>query len=292
MNNQIKKIKEDYNKLPIPEELDFVVSKALKKRKIRRISYQWISGISAAALFFVIGINVNVNIANAFSSIPGVDNIVKVLTFREYKVDEQTYNADIKVPIITNLENKELESTLNEKYLKENKKLYDEFQAEMESLKQSGEGHLGVDTGFEVKTDNDDLFAISRYVVDTVGSSSTTVKHDTIDKKNQILLSLPMLFKDDRYISIISENIKEQMRAQMKADEDMFYWISTDEPNEDLFYQFESIAKEQDFYINDKYQLVISFNKYDVAPGYMGVREFVIPTDVIADVLVSRTYIK
>lgn len=292
MDNQIKKIIEDYNKIPIPNELDFVVNNALKKRKIRRIRYQWISGVCAAALFFVIGINVNVNIANAFSTIPGIDSIVKVLTFREYKVDEQTYNADIKVPIITNLENKELESTLNEKYLEENKKLYDEFQAEMESLKQSGEGHLGVDTGFEVKTDNDELFAISRYVVNTVGSSSTTVKHDTIDKKNQILLSLPMLFKDDRYISIISENIKEQMRAQMKADEDMFYWISTDEPNEDLFYQFENIAKDQDFYINDKYQLVISFNKYDVAPGYMGVREFVIPTDVIADVLVSRTYIK
>lgn len=162
----------------------------------------------------------------------------------------------------------------------------------MESLKQSGEGHLGVDTGFEVKTDNTELFAISRYVVNTVGSSSTTMQHDTIDKKNQILLSLPMLFKDDRYISIISENIKEQMRSQMKADKDMFYWISTDEPNEDLFYQFENIAKDQDFYINDKYQLVISFNKYDVAPGYMGVREFIIPTDVIADVLVSRTYIK
>jgi len=107
-------------------------------------------------------------------------------------------------------------------------------------------------------------------------------------------LSLPMLFKDDRYINIISENIKEQMRAQMKADEEQFYWVSTGDPikDEDLFYQFESITKDQDFYINDKYQLVISFNKYDVAPGYMGNVEFVIPTDVIADVLVSRTYIR
>lgn len=294
MDNQIKKIIDDYNKIPIPDELDFVINKALKKRKTRRISYQWLSVVSAAALFLVIGVNINVNIANAFSSIPGMDNIVKVLTFREYKVDEQTYNADIKVPIITNLENKELESALNEKYLEENKKLYEAFQAEMESLKNAGEGHLGVDTGFEIKTDNDDIFAISRYVTNTVASSSTTVKHDTIDKKNQVLLSLPMLFKDDRYINIISENIKEQMRAQMKADEEQFYWVSTGDPikDEDLFYQFESITKDQDFYINDKYQLVISFNKYDVAPGYMGNVEFVIPTDVIADVLVSRTYIR
>ncbi|OAB35941.1 DUF3298 and DUF4163 domain-containing protein [Paenibacillus glacialis] len=291
MDNKMNKLIEDYKQVPIPDELDLIVGNALKKRKNRRIRYNWISGVSAAAIFFVIGINANANIANALSTIPGVDSIVKVLTFREYKVDEQTYNADIKVPMITNLDNKELESDLNERYLEENKKLYDEFQAEMESMKKSGDGHLGVDTGFEVKTDNDDILAIGRYVVNTVASSSTTMKHDTIDKKNQILLSLPMLFKDDRYISIISENIKDQMRAQMKADENQFYWVSTEEPDDGLVDEFEHINKDQDFYINDQGQLVISFNKYDVAPGYMGVVEFVIPTDVIADALVSNTYI-
>lgn len=288
----MNKLIEDYKQVPIPDELDVIVGNALKKRKNKRIRYKWISGVSAAAIFFVIGINVNANIANAFSSIPGVDSIVKVLTFREYKVDEQTYNADMKVPMITNLDNKELESALNEKYLEENKQLYDEFQEEMEFMKKSGEGHLGIDTGYEVKTDNDEILAIARYVVNTVASSSTTVKHDTIDKKNQILLSLPMLFKDDRYISIISENIKEQMRAEMKADENQIYWISTEEEPDVPIDEFDNIAKDQDFYINDQGELVISFNKYDVAPGYMGGPEFVIPTDVIADVLVSHTYIK
>lgn len=292
MDNNINKLIEDYKQVPIPDELDIIVGNALNKRKNKRIRYKWISGVSAAAIFFIIGINANANIANAFSSIPGVDNIVKVLTFREYKVDEQTYNADMKVPMITNLDNKELESALNEKYLEENKQLYDEFQEEMEFMKQSGEGHLGIDTGYEVKTDNDEILAIARYVVNTVASSSTTMKHDTIDKKNQILLSLPMLFKGDRYISLISENIKEQMKAEMKADENQIYWISTEEKPDVPIDEFDSIAKDQDFYINDQGKLVISFNKYDVAPGYMGGPEFVIPTDVLADVLVSHMYIK
>jgi len=38
--------------------------------------------------------------------------------------------------------------------------------------------------------------------------------------------------------------------------------------------------------------LVISFDKYEVGPGYMGIQEFEIPTEVIADILVSNEYIR
>lgn len=291
MDKKIKQLMEEYKQVPIPDELDFIVGHALKNRKKRRVSYKWISGISAAAIVFVIGINTSASVANAFSSIPVIDSIVKVLTFREYTMDDKNYQADVKVPIITNLDNKALELGLNEKYLTENKKLYDEFLAEMELQKKEGNGHLGLDTGFEVKTDTETIFSIGRYVENTVGSSSSVMMHDTIDKENQVLLSLPMLFKDDRYMSVISDNIKEQMRAQMKADQEKIYWISTDQDDVPVE-EFESIKKDQDFYINAKGQLVISFNEYDVAPGYMGLVEFVIPTDVIADVLVSNRYIK
>ncbi|AJS61163.1 RsiV family protein [Paenibacillus sp. IHBB 10380] len=291
MDEKIKQSMQEYKQVPIPDELDFVVGHALKKAMKKKVSYKWISGISAAAIFFVIGINTSASVANAFSSIPVIDSIVKVLTFREYTMDDKGYQANVKVPIITNLDNKELEMGLNEKYLKENKKLYDEFLVEVESLKKEGNGHLGLDTGFEVKTDTQTIFAIGRYVMNTVGSSSTVMMHDTIDKENQVLLSLPMLFKDDRYVSVISDNIKEQMRAQMKADQDKIYWISTEQDDAPVE-EFEGINKDQDFYINDKGQLVISFNKYDVAPGYMGLVEFIIPTDVINDALVSNKYIK
>ncbi|MFB8736384.1 hypothetical protein ACEQPO_30285 [Bacillus sp. SL00103] len=43
--------------------------------------------------------------------------------------------------------------------------------------------------------------------------------YDTIDKKNHVLITLPSLFKDDRYIDVISENIKEQNE---EADERRF----------------------------------------------------------------------
>ncbi len=81
------------------------------------------------------------------------------------------------------------------------------------------------------------------------------------------------------------------MIEQNKADENKFYWVEGIEKdiNMDLF---EKISKDQNFYINSEGKLVISFDKYEVAPGYMGVVEFVIPTEILSDSLVSNEYIK
>lgn len=286
MNEQLEKLKRKYKNTPIPHELDVVVKQALKPRKKRRLNMiNSLGGVAAAAMIMITGINTSPTLANALSEVPLVGSLVKVFTFTEYTVAEETIEADIKVPAIANMEHKMLQATLNNKYLEESKKLYDDFTAEMEKLKKNGGGHLGVESDYVIKTDNDQILVVGRYVVNTVGSSSTTFKYDTIDKKNQLLITLPSLFKDDRYISLISDNIKEQMTAQMNADPDKVYSVEG-------AMSFETIAKDQTFYINDEGKLVISFDKYEVAPGYMGVVEFIIPTDVIAHVLVSNEYIK
>lgn len=294
MDERIKELRKEYKEIPIPDELDLIVQRSIKKslkaNRKKRSNFKWIASVGSAALIFLVVINTSTTVANALSSIPGVDRMIKVLTIKEYMVDEPDYDANIKVPAVTDLDNKELELGLNSKYLDENKALYDKFQAEIKALKEQGGGHLGLDAGYEVKTDNDLILSIGRYVSETAASSSMEVQFDTIDKEKQILITLPMLFKDEQYIQRISENIKEQMIAQMKADSDIVYWIpekGDDVPTD----QFTSITKDQSFYINNEGKLVIVFNKYDVAPGYMGSVEFVIPTDVIADDLVSQKYI-
>lgn len=285
--------------VPIPVELDFIVKKSLEDNGVKitnsRANFKGIkiaaASIAAATALFTVGVNSSPVFAASLSNVPVVGSIVKILTFREYTVNEDSYNADIKVPSIQGLENKDLENNLNDKYLTENKKLYEDFMADMEDMKSNGDGHLGVSSGYVVKTDNDRLLSIGRYVVNTVGSSSTTMKYDTIDKQSEILITLPSLFKNDSYVNIISENIKKQMIEQNKADENKFYWVEGIEKdiNMDLF---EKISKDQNFYINSEGKLVISFDKYEVAPGYMGVVEFVIPTEILSDSLVSNEYIK
>ncbi|PFH87189.1 anti-sigma factor [Bacillus sp. AFS088145] len=267
-----------------------IVKKAIKRSIQKRFPLKSITGFFTAALF-VLSINTSSTFAKTLSNVPILGNVVNVLTFTEYTVDEPTYKADLKVPAVNNLKNKDLEQSLNKKYLEENKKLYDQFMKETESVKKDSGAHLGIDSGYEVKTDNEDILSIERYVVNTAASSSTTMRFDTIDKKKEILLSLPILFKDNSYVKIISENIKEQMKEQMKKDESKVYWI----PQANLDYSidpFVTIKDNQNFYINKDHKLVISFDKYEVAPGYMGVVEFTIPTDVLSKVLVGHYYIR
>ncbi|WP_429845146.1 RsiV family protein [Brevibacillus sp. FIR094] len=281
MSEQLEQLKRKYKNTPIPNELDFVVKKALKQKKKRHVTMmKRLAGIGVAAILLIAGINTSPTFAKALSEVPLIGSLVKVLTFTEFNVDENTAKAEIKVPAITNMENKTLEATLNNKYLEESKKLYSDFMVEMEELKKNGGGNVGVKSGYDVKTDNDQILAIGRYVVSTVNSYSKYT-YDTIDKKNQFLITLPSLFKDDSYVSLISENIKEQTKQQMKVDPDKTYWDEID-----------NINKNQSFYINDEGKLVICFDKYEVAPGYMGAVEFIIPTDVIADALVSKEYVK
>ena len=299
INNNFKQLKKEYMDIPIPEELDFVVRKAIKesrsngvKRKGRFSKAVTVAAsIAATVAVLTVGINTSPAFAKTLSKVPLVGSIVKVLTFREYTVDENTFNANIKVPEISGLKDKKLQNSLNEKYLEENEKLYKEFLADMGDMKEKGGGHLGVDSGYVIKTDTDRILSVGRYVVNTIASSSTTFKYDTIDKKNEVLITLPSLFKDDSYVDIISENIKEQMIKRHEADDMMFYWVEGVE-EEGLVDLFEKISKEQSFYINSEGKLVISFDKYEVAPGYMGIQEFVIPTEVISDILVSNEYIK
>ncbi len=294
MDKKLEELEKQYNEVPIPKELDFIVENALKqgKKKKKNRTPKWLLGSAAAAMLFTASLNVSPAMARTLSDIPVVGSVVKVLTWTEYEVAEDTYDANIKVPSIENLENKDLANTLNEKYRSEGKALYNDFKAEVGDLKANGGGHLGVDSGYEIKTDTEQILSIGRYTVNTVGSSSTVMHYDTIDKENEILITLPMLFKDDSYMQVISENIKEQMRAESASDEDKVYWVKgAGIADEELFDEFTSIKAQQEFYINDKGKLVISFDKYEVAPGYMGVVEFEIPTDVLQKELVSNKYI-
>ncbi len=298
-NINLEELKKEYMGVSIPDELDFLVKKALKDSGIYKKKGNYTTkrlGITAASVILAIGIttvgvNTNQALAATLSKVPILGSIIKVVTFREYNINESTYKAEIEVPSVKGLENNEkLENSLNEKYLTENKKLYEAFVSNMEELKKNGGGNIGIKSGYEVKTDTDTILSIERYAASSVNTYSDS-KYDTIDKKGQILITLPSLFKDDSYVKIISDNIKKQMIEQNKVDSSKYYWIEGIEKNSNMCI-FKEISKDQSFYINSENKLVICFEKYEVAPGTMGSLEFVIPTNIISNALVGNVYIK
>lgn len=67
----------------------------------------------------------------------------------------------------------------------------------------------------------------------------------------------------------------------MAADEMVMYWLDSETPE----WNFKSITEDRTFYINEAGKLVIVFDEYEVAPGYMGSVEFEIPTEIVKDLV-------
>lgn len=283
----IDRMKKQYKSIEIPSELEEVVHQSIQQAKnVKKRSpfKKWSLGAVAAAALFITSINVSPTIAQSMINVPLVGPIVEAFTIKTWKVDEERFQAELNTPAITGLENKELEATLNEKYIAENKLLFEQFERQMT---ETPEGYYGLDTGYEIKTDTDHLFSVARYEVSTAGSATQKIQYDTVDKKNNILITLPSLFKDERYIGVITDFITEEMKRQMAIDEDLTYY-PLDGPDA----YAHSIDREHEFYITADHTLVISFGEYDVAPGLMGLVEFEIPSAILQDLLVSDMYIR
>lgn len=285
IKEQLQNEIERYKSSQIPDDLEMKIRRTFKVNR-RKKSLQRVMSTAAVVMLLLLGsANINESFATAISEIPVLGNIVKVLNFRFETIDNENIHVNVQTPVITGLDNEVLENSLNEKYYEENKALYDEFIANMGVVEAVG-GHMGFDSGYEVKTDTDEILSIGRYYVNTVGSSSTTFSFDTIDKIEGIMITLPSLFKDQTYVETISKYLVEKMEADMKADSDKIYWVG-----EDDIEAFKQINEDQNFYITAEGKLIISFDKYEIAPGYMGTLEFEIPTEIISDLLVSDKYI-
>lgn len=286
---KLEALKSNYHEIPYPVDLKSKIEAIYQKQKQKKAHVNLIRiGLSTAAVLtlFTIGVNTNQSFAAAMTKLPIIGPIVSVISFKFDEIDTDLVHANVEAPVITGLENKTLEAALNQKYYEESKALYEAFVSEMGEIENLG-GHAGIDSGFEIKTDNDLLISIARYVVNTAASSSTTMTYETVDKEFGLLLTLPSLFVDDTYIDIISAYLIDVMKETMKNDSSKVYWVLKED-----FAPFESIKPNQNFYISDQNKLMISFDKYEVAPGYMGIVEFEIPTDVIKSLLVSDRYIK
>lgn len=299
-NNKIEELKKEYNSIEIPKELDFVVEKAIKigneeikknNTKSNFLSYKRL-GFSIASVFIIFsaGVNINSTFAKNMEEIPVINTVARLVNYRTYVVKDNGFNANIKVSQVQGLENESLEKELNEKFIKQGQEEYKSFLKEMESIKaQGGNGKLSVVTDYEVKTDNDSVFSVVYKRYEANASSDLKYKSYTVDKKNKAIVSLEGLFKDSSYVDAISNYIKEDMKRQMSLDESKVYFIN----EEELGYEnFDKIDKNQSFYINTKGKLVILFDKYEVAPGYMGAMEFEIPTEAIKGILLERGLIK
>lgn len=93
-----------------------------------------------------------------------------------------------------------------------------------------------------------------------------------LDLEKGTNLTLEQLLGED-YIRLASESIIAQIEARVAEDENQMYFGYG--PNDDgMIEGFQELSPDAMFYINEKGNVVIVFNEYEIAPGYMGFPEF------------------
>lgn len=274
-NKKIDDLKQNYNNIEIPDKLNDVVNDALNTNRNKKSRIAKWSTVAASICIIIGAVNLSPAFASTLEGIPVIGNIVKIINFKNYRVNKNGYDVSIDVPKIEGLKDKDLEYKLNKKFEAEGKKLYEDYLKDVKELeKLDAEGREYAKSWYEVINENDDVLSLVIYNHYAQGSSSTTRKFYNIDKKNQTVLTLEGMFKGSDYVNVISKNIISQMRERTKKNPDDVYWI------DDEMDIFTKIKKDQGFYINDKNEIVICFDKYEVAPGASGLVEFTIPKEI------------
>ncbi len=245
-----------------------------KSRKRMGKTIGWAA--AAAALVLVIVPNTSAEAAYAMEQIPILGDVIRAVTIRNYQYEDENFLADIEEVRLENVKMEGSIQTINESI----EEMTDRLIARFEEQVEQGEGHSGIYAGHEVVTDTDTWFTLRIHVTEIEASGFQYQYYYHIDKTTGEIATLKDLFKEGAdYITPISENIKEQMREQMQADESKVYWVDS---KEEMGHQFEAVKADQNFYVNQNGQIVICFDEYEVAPGDMGLVEFTVDEEAVA----------
>lgn len=271
------------------------MEKEMENRRNRKFTAKRMAMAAAAvAAAFVILPNTSAGVAHAMESIPVIGRLVEVVTFRNYQYEDDRHKADIEIPELVpqsvvdepalgqsdKLAQESLQKT-TEEINAEIQDITERILAEFEENVQYEQGYQDVMVKSEVINTTEDYFTLKLICYQGAGSGAEWDYFYTIDLTTGERLQLKDIFRENAdYITPISENIKTQMQEQMAEDEMKTYWLEQEVEE----WNFKQISEETSFYLNADGNVVISFNEGDVAPMYMGVVEFVIPNEVIADI--------
>ncbi|RGY97638.1 DUF3298 and DUF4163 domain-containing protein [Clostridium sp. AM58-1XD] len=236
------------------------------------------TGMTAAAAVLAITVltNVNPTIAQAMERIPVIGSISKVVTFRTYEDKTNNFEAKIDVPKVEGENNTDLEA--NKSIQEYADQLIAMYEADLKASE--GKGNYALESVYDVVSDNNKYLSLRIRTTLIMASGTEFVKVFTIDKETGNVVTLKELLAGrENALEKIGENIKEQMREQMKADETVSYFLDTEMPELD----FKGLTGDESYYFNKDGKMVITFDEYQVAPGYMGAVEFTIPESVTGE---------
>ncbi len=290
----MKEAKEIYDHIVVPEELDDRLRKVLaeasapeKKSNVVKFT-KWIATAAAAfILCFTVGLNTSESFAMGMANLPVIGTVAKVLTIRSYETTEDITTTKVEIPEVQiETANEEVANVITDVNA-EIQKIVDDFTAqkyiEIEEYKEAflatggteeewSERTIDVNVNYEILHQSETTLSL---LVDTWISwfNFQEERHFyNIDLATGKELALTDLLGDDAY-EYATNFVLQQINERIEKDpEGLIYWGINDDDAMGL--EFPGVTSITPFYINEAGNVVISYDKYEVAPGYMGIQEF------------------
>lgn len=288
--SRLNKMKEDYNHISIPEELDDMIQQQIQKSRtkqaeqkrvrLRNRAKKSLCAIGTAAvvcILFAAALNTSYVFAKEAAKLPIIGEFARILTFRTYEENEDNIAVSVRIPTIEMITedtginiakiNQEI-LTLCNQYANDAVLRAEEYRSAFletgGTLEEWAEHNVEITVDYEIKNQNKDYLS---FVVR--GTENWT---NAYSESRYYNLRLPdgktVTLKDmlgEKYIENVNESIMEQITERQNAGETFFG------PEEG---GFTTITDDTKFYINANNHPVIVFEKYEIAPGSSGEIEF------------------
>ncbi len=282
MDPEMERAKARYQSIEPPEELAFAVASAVREGDRRRGRGRALrralgTGLAACACFVLL-LNTSPSFARAMADVPVLGQLARVFTIRAYQVEDPDHLIDVRLPAIENTGHTDLEQRINTEIQTRIQAVLDEAEARARAAREAyvatgGEAEdfmpIIIDVDYEIKCQSDEYLSFVVTATETQASSFINFYTYNIDLTTGRELSLQDVLGPD-YKAITDQAVQAGIEARSK-DPRNSYFDGTDGVE-----GFTGIGPDQKFYLNEAGDPVVMFEKYAIAPGYMGVQEFVV----------------
>lgn len=278
--------KKIYKNIDIPEELSKIVDLEIHKHNYignvpNKYKRNWMKysliGVAASFVFIITAVNSSEVFAKSMSEIPLIGKVVDILTVRSYEETTIESTLEVNIPAIDSKDeiSRKVNQIIEEKirnYVKEAKERVGEYKEAFLATggtEEEFEKHnIEIKVDYDVKYQGNDMVSFLIYGTESWNSANYVMEYYTVSlSKNKVLTLEDVLGRD--YVKIVNESIVDEMSRRMKENENYIYF-DTQQGG------FTTVKDTTKFYLNSKGEVVVVFDKYEVAPGFMGLQEFII----------------
>lgn len=288
---RLEKMKERYDEIVIPEELNVRIQQEIMKSRIqqaeknstgqrhkfKKIIRSMETAAAVVCILFTAALNTSPVFAKEAAQLPIIGGLARILTFRSYETEEDDIAVSVEIPTIEMIAedtgitideiNQEILARCNQ-YAEDAVIRAEEYRtAFLETggtQEEWAEHNIKITVGYEIKQQGSDYLSFVIRGTENWTNAYNESRYYNLDLRTGEIVTLKDMLGGD-YVELVNESVQEQIAEREKSGEVFF---TAEEGG------FAGISEDVKFYINEKNRPVIVFGKYEIAPGSSGEIEF------------------